>query len=102
MNSIFIEAREWFDKTGGNSYFSARISVDGKVVGYLPLQYGYESQYLTNAAHWLHLAGYITLDEKMRSLHRLKDRGVDFYAVKYSTTKAEAKRFGLDWREVAA
>lgn len=100
MQSIFIEAREWFDKTGGNSYFSARISIDGETVSYLPLQYGYESQYLTNAAHWLHLAGYITADEKARSLHLLKDRGVHFYSVKYPSTKRDAVRFGKDWREV--
>lgn len=100
MQSIFIEAREWFDKTGGNSYFSARISVNGEIVGYLPFQYGYESQYLTNAAHWLHLNGYITPEQKARSLHRLKDIGVDFYCVKYPATKAETKRFGVDWKEL--
>lgn len=100
MQSIFIEAREWFDKTGGNSYFSARISVDGELVGYLPFQYGYESQYLTNSAHWLHAQGFISFEDKRKGLYRLKDIGVDFYAVKYTAKKGEVKRFGKDWREV--
>jgi hypothetical protein len=45
MNSVFIEAKEWFDKTYGNSYFAARIEVDGEEVARLPFQYGYESMF---------------------------------------------------------
>jgi hypothetical protein len=29
QRSLFVEGREWFDKVNGNSYFSARIWVDG-------------------------------------------------------------------------
>lgn len=98
MQSIFIEAREWFDKTGGNSYFSARISVDGEIVGYLPLQYGYESAYEFTAKAWLIGAGYLT--KPVASLWDLKRDGVHVYAVKYPATKRDAVRFGKDWREV--
>lgn len=100
MQSIFIEAREWFDKTGGNSYFSARISVDGELVGYLPLQYGYESAYEYEATKWLVANGYIT--ERVAPLWQLKQDGVHVYTVKYPATKRDAVRFGKTWQEVAA
>ena len=99
LKSIFIEAREWFDKTYGNSYFSARISVNGEVVAYLPFQYGYESQYEYAAVKWLLENNYIT--ERVSPLWSLKQKGVDVYTVKYASGYRDAKRFGLDWREVA-
>jgi hypothetical protein len=100
MQSIFIEAREWYDKTGGNSYFSARISVDGELVGHLPLQYGYGSAYEYEATKWLLANGYIS--ERIEPLWRLRESGVAVYSVKYPTTKFNAKRFGKTWQEVAA
>jgi hypothetical protein len=100
MQSIFIEAREWFDKSGGNSYFSARISVDGEIVGYLPFQYGYESQYEYEATKWLLANGYIT--ERIEPLWRLRESGVSVYKVKYPATKRDTVRFGKTWQEVAA
>lgn len=93
MNSVFIEAREWFDKTGGNSYFSARISVDGKIVGHLPFQYGYGSQYEYEATKWLLENGY--LSERIEPLWQLRNSGVAVYSVKYSATMKETKRFGI-------
>jgi hypothetical protein len=47
--SLFIEGREWFDKVNGNSYFTARIWVDGGQVAILPFQYGYGEQYIFTA-----------------------------------------------------
>nr|DAW17386.1 MAG TPA: hypothetical protein [Caudoviricetes sp.] len=41
---ILIHAKEWFDKTYGNSYFSVRIYLDGTLATILPFQYGYERQ----------------------------------------------------------
>ena len=32
LSSIFIEGRLWFDKINGNTYFSNRIWINGKVV----------------------------------------------------------------------
>lgn len=100
MQSIFIEAREWFDKTGGNSYFSARISIDGEIVGYLPLQYGYGSAYEYAAKAWLTGAGYLT--KPVVNLWDLKRDGVAVYTAISPATKRDAVRFGKDWREVAA
>jgi hypothetical protein len=47
--SLFIECREWFDKVNGNTYFSARIWVDGGQVAILPFQYGYGDQFIYEA-----------------------------------------------------
>ena len=53
VKSINIQAKEWFDKANGNSYFSAVIDVDGERVGELPFQYGYGDHYLDMANDWL-------------------------------------------------
>jgi hypothetical protein len=100
MQSIFIEAREWFDKTGGNSYFAGRVELDGQLVAYLPFQYGYESAYRDAAFKALQDAQLIPAT--IRNYWELKAAGFAVYSVKYPATKAETKRFGLDWREVAA
>lgn len=93
ITSIFVEARYWHDKTGGASYFTARISVNGKLVGVLPFQYGYENHHETMAVEWLKEQGFITHPSFTHfwQLQRIYDVAV--YSVRYNTTKAEAKRF---------
>ena len=49
IKTIDINAKEWFDKLNGNSYFSAIITLnykldDEKILN-LPFQYGYGEQY---------------------------------------------------------
>ena len=44
-----INAKEWFDKSAGNSYFSAVVVLDDEVVAELPFQYGYGDHYLDMA-----------------------------------------------------
>ena len=58
MKSIRIHAKEWFDKANGNSYFSARIYIDGDQVTVLPFQYGYGDHYIDMANQWLAENGY--------------------------------------------
>jgi hypothetical protein len=99
LKSIFIEAREWFDKTGGNSYFAGRVSLNGEVVAYLPFQYGYESAYLHAAFTELINKGLIPADA--RTIWEARTKGYVVYAVKYESKKRDAVRFGKDWREVA-
>lgn len=83
MKSIFIEAREWFDKSGGNSYWSAHIKVDGELVLVIPMTYGYDTAYLHESLQALHQAGHIpTFD-----LWNLRQTGFHIYHTKYSTTK---------------
>ena len=42
-SNVHLSVRRWRDRTYGNSYFSARLIVDG-VTHYIPFQYGYGSQ----------------------------------------------------------
>lgn len=41
MKTLDILAFEWYDKVNGNSYFSAKITIDNDKVLFLPFQYGY-------------------------------------------------------------
>lgn len=86
--SVFVEAREWFDKTYGNSYFTARIQVDGALVATLPFQYGYGDAYLYEAATVLKDLGYLPDDSSALWVHA-KDMGFDYYTVKTLTSKKD-------------
>ena len=88
--SLFIEGREWFDKVNGNSYFSARIWVDGGQVAILPFQYGYGDQYTYEAQKKLLELGYLPQEGKSAGLWTIAQaQGFDYYAVMTSTKKAE-------------
>ena len=88
--SLFIEAREWFDKANGNSYFSAQIWIDGEVVGVLPFQYGYGNQHEYEAQKWLLSEGYLPQEGKNRGLWSIaEEAGFDYYRVKSFTNKRE-------------
>jgi hypothetical protein len=60
VESVFIEGRSWFDKTYGNSYWSARIWVNGRVIGCLPMAYGYEHQFVHESLKALSVICWIT------------------------------------------
>lgn len=60
VESVFIEGRSWFDKTFGNSYWSARIWVNGRVIGQLPFSYGYGSMLVNESLKVLHVVGWLT------------------------------------------
>ena len=90
LRSLFIEAREWFDKVNGNSYFSARIWVDGGQVAILPFQYGYGSQFEYEAQKKLLELGYLPQEGKNAGLWSIaKNLGFDFYSSKSETKKSE-------------
>ena len=92
MTSIFIDAKEWFDKTAGNSYFSARIEIDGKEIARLPFQYGYETFYQQMALAYLVENGLVESDT--RSLWNLKEKGVSVYTTKQTALLREVKAWG--------
>lgn len=83
LRSIFIEGRLWFDKVNGNTYFSNRIWINGKVIFEMPMEYGYDLQHLHRAVQYLHERGYFE-GEKVPSLWEIRDEmGIDIY---YSST----------------
>ena len=53
IKTIDVNAKEWFDKINGNSYFSMNITVNfgkkNEVSFYVPMQYGYGSHYMHQA-----------------------------------------------------
>lgn len=63
--SIYVESRAWFDKSGGNSYFSNRVWVDGKIAYSTGLEYGYEDSFLDSAIDSLSKYGYFMELEDM-------------------------------------
>jgi hypothetical protein len=65
--TIDVEAREWFDKVNGNSYFSARIVLNygrkKQKTFLIPLQYGYGTQYEWTSVQVLKEKGIIKEEE---------------------------------------
>lgn len=63
VKTIDIEAREWWDRVNGNSYFDCSITVNHSMKSeenfYLPMQYGYGDQYETEAKFTLMQHGVI-------------------------------------------
>lgn len=57
MKTLDIQAKEWFDKINGNSYFSALVTLDFGLPTQkeikVPFQYGYGEQYITETKHQL-------------------------------------------------
>ena len=101
--SLFVEGREWFDKVNGNSYFSARLWVDGGQVAILPFQYGYGDQFLYEAQKKLLELGYISQEEKNASLWSIgQNAGFDFYSSKTSTNKREMFKIYENYSERVA
>jgi hypothetical protein len=100
--SLFIECREWFDKVNGNSYFSARIWVDGGQVAILPFQYGYGDQFIYEAQKKLLELGYLPQQGKNRGLWSIAQaQGFDYYTAKTNTKKAEMFKKYENYQEKA-
>ena len=90
IRSMFIECREWFDKTYGNSYFSARIWINGKWKITLPFQYGYGDHFKSVAVRALVEEGFIPEQYENRPLWIIADEmRFDCYTSKANTTKKE-------------
>jgi len=68
IKTIDIHALEWFDKTYGNSYFAATVTInygmknEKRIV--LPFQYGYGDKYKDSALKALIDAKYIQADDR--------------------------------------
>lgn len=67
VTEIHVKGVRWFQKTYGNTYHTAYISVvkDGRYVeiGCTELKYGYGDHYLVSAGEWLIENGYMESDQ---------------------------------------
>jgi hypothetical protein len=64
VNTIDINAKQWFDKVNGNSYFAGSITLNfgqpDAITLNMPFQYGYGDSYQYAAIKALNEAGHIT------------------------------------------
>ena len=100
IRSLFVECREWFDKVNGNSYFSARIWINGGQVAILPFSYGYGDFYIYEAQKKLLELGYLPQENKNNSLFTISQlMGFDFYSSKTTTKKNEMFKHYANYQE---
>jgi len=70
IKTIDVNAREWFDKVNGNSYFSGDITLNygtkKEIVLAMPFQYGYGDHFLDVACNLLDNAKLIKNDSFTR------------------------------------
>jgi hypothetical protein len=59
IKSIVIIGRQWFRKSAGNSYQTAQIVVDGRLVHTMPQSCQYGDHYVYEAFKWLGEHGHI-------------------------------------------
>lgn len=92
VKTIDIQAKEWFDRVNGNSYFAGVITVnhlkDNEMTFKMPFQYGYGEQYKQNA---LSLLKSLDLIDTISNFD-LKDQGIIINAsIKTGCKKSDLK-----------
>lgn len=96
IKTIDVNALSWFDKVNGNSYFSARVTLNygtpSEVSHSLPFQYGYGDQYRYEALSVLVDKGYLI---KGVNWYDIKEMGIICRFSKVNAKKAEVKAFGV-------
>jgi hypothetical protein len=76
VNTIDVNAKQWFDKVNGNSYFAGSVTINygqpdsEKII--LPFQYGYGDSYIYAAIEALNKSGHITA----KHTAELRDHGI--------------------------
>lgn len=80
MKTLDVNAKEWFDKVNGNSYFSAVVTIDygmdSEKSFTLPFQYGYGEHYLEMAKETLIKEGIVKFDENVPLWSYCRDNGI--------------------------
>jgi len=93
MKTLDINAREWFDKINGNSYFSASVVIDYGLSThkkyFLPFQYGYGDSF--QWASFEHLKKVGEIPENINHLWQLRDNGVIIRTNKINSLKRDLK-----------
>lgn len=81
MNSLFIEARCWFDKTYGNTYHSVRLTANGLPIGQVGLTYGYGDMWKYTALEYLKKFGLV--EQGVKYFHELPETWTIYTAETY-------------------
>ncbi len=80
ITKIEIQAKEWFDKMNGNSYFSGTIQVDDKEY-LMSFQYGYGEQYEEQAKKLLTEFNVISCEYGQNLRRYCLDNGIEYGAL---------------------
>lgn len=83
VRKIEVYGRRWFNRSFGNTYFTAKIYVNGQLVHEMPMEYGYGDHYADRAADWLNQSGYVRLKQHSNGGHEpmwqyCQDRGIEY------------------------
>lgn len=60
---IEVAGKRWFDRVNGNTYCSAQVFFDNKLVAEVPFEYGYGSYYMQASVQELKRKNLIKLNE---------------------------------------
>ena len=88
MNKVEFWAKEWFQKSYGNSYFAVKVYVNDKLIGTSKIEYGYGSQYEQKGMDILKKAGYLRGVKATMPSRYFRDRK----GVKYTGSISEVSR----------
>ena len=90
MRSIYIDIREWRDKTYGNTYYRAIVTIDGEWQFTTGMTYGYGDQAVYEVANKLEEMGLITRKSPMSAFtYECREQGIDLYVSRRDVLKRE-------------
>lgn len=104
IKTIDIQAKEWFDRINGNSYFSAVTTLNygmkSEKTIKIPFEYGYGSQYKFEAERMLTKAGYLPNISEMAGIGSLSEycrenKIVLRTSMESNCNKSTVKEFGV-------
>ena len=79
IRSVFLECRQWRDKTAGETYTSARLWINGRGVAYFGLQYGGLENMEDTAGLYLERVGVLPGPDGAHLRRRMREFGADYY-----------------------
>jgi len=89
ITSVFLECRQWRDRTAGETYTSAALWINGRTVAYFALQYGGVDNMEDTAALYLESVGAIDGPGYHHLRRRMRELGVDYYTATEWRNKRE-------------
>lgn len=93
INKLEFQAKRWFQKTYGNTYFAVKVYVNDALVYTSPVEYGYERQYETDAANALAEMGFDVPKGHMMG-YWARENGIEFISNAVDVkTERELKAF---------
>jgi hypothetical protein len=87
--SVYIECRKWFDPSGANTYYSARLWIDGKHIYTTGFSYGYDNQYIYDVTRWMVDRDILPYGWESNHLSFLRDHDIDVYFSDTDTKKRD-------------